>query len=84
MVFLISLFSYQLMICHECFLFVFMLLFEAASDDESREALLSSYNLTGTLASVIHCNSATPREPVVLQVTHECEHTHIHFFDTQM
>ncbi|KAJ8375600.1 hypothetical protein SKAU_G00061800 [Synaphobranchus kaupii] len=39
----------------------------AASDDESREALHSSYNLTGTLASVIHCNSATPREPVVLQ-----------------
>ncbi|KAJ8413150.1 hypothetical protein AAFF_G00091460 [Aldrovandia affinis] len=39
----------------------------AASDDESREALHSSYNLTGTLASVIHYNSATPREPVVLQ-----------------
>ncbi|XP_064188777.1 protein CIP2A isoform X3 [Anguilla rostrata] len=39
----------------------------AAADDESREALHSRYNLTGTLASVIHCNSATPREPVVLQ-----------------
>ncbi|XP_035270684.1 protein CIP2A isoform X4 [Anguilla anguilla] len=39
----------------------------AAADNERREALHSRYNLTGTLASVIHCNSATPREPVVLQ-----------------
>ncbi|KAJ8279310.1 hypothetical protein COCON_G00063760 [Conger conger] len=46
---------------------IISLLAQLASDDESREALLSSYNLTGTLASVIHCNSATPREPVVLQ-----------------
>ncbi|KAG9332381.1 hypothetical protein JZ751_014977 [Albula glossodonta] len=43
------------------------LLAQLASDDESREALHSTYNLTGTLASVIHCNSSTPREPVVLQ-----------------
>ncbi|XP_069368512.1 protein CIP2A isoform X2 [Paralichthys olivaceus] len=29
--------------------------------------LHSSYNLTSTLASVIHCHSATPGEPLVLQ-----------------
>ncbi|KAG7487345.1 hypothetical protein MATL_G00022130 [Megalops atlanticus] len=39
----------------------------AASDEEARGVLHSSYNLTGALASVIHCNSATPREPIVLQ-----------------
>ncbi|KPP75407.1 protein CIP2A-like [Scleropages formosus] len=37
------------------------------SDEEIKVALNSTYNLTGTLASVIHSNSATPREGVVLQ-----------------
>ncbi|KAJ8278158.1 hypothetical protein GJAV_G00084520 [Gymnothorax javanicus] len=46
---------------------VISLLAQLASEDESREALHSNYNLTGTLATVIHCNSATPKEPVVLQ-----------------
>lgn len=40
-------------------------------DDESRDVLQSSYNLTSTLASIIHCHSATPREPLVLQVRTE-------------
>lgn len=40
----------------------------SACDDDSRELLHSSYNLTSTLASVIHCHSATPKEPLVLQV----------------
>lgn len=39
----------------------------AASDEDSREALHSSYNLTGALASIIHSNRATPDEPVVVQ-----------------
>lgn len=39
-----------------------------ASDDTSREILHSSYNLTSTLAFVIHCHSSTPGEPLVLQV----------------
>lgn len=39
-----------------------------ACDDESREVLHSSYNLTSTLASIIHCHSATPGQPLVLQV----------------
>ncbi|XP_052452474.1 protein CIP2A homolog isoform X3 [Carassius gibelio] len=39
----------------------------AASDGEAREALHSSYNFTGTLASIIHCNRSTPEEPLVLQ-----------------
>ncbi|MBN3321716.1 CIP2A protein, partial [Atractosteus spatula] len=43
---------------------------QLASDDEAREALHSSYNLASTLASVIHCNSASPREPIVLQCIH--------------
>ncbi|MEQ2188919.1 hypothetical protein GOODEAATRI_019905, partial [Goodea atripinnis] len=38
------------------------------SDDASREILHSSYNLTSTLAAVIHCHSSTPGEPLVLQV----------------
>lgn len=40
----------------------------AASDGEAKEALHSSYNFTGTLSSIIHCNRATPEEPLVLQV----------------
>ncbi|KAL1006558.1 hypothetical protein UPYG_G00073790 [Umbra pygmaea] len=40
---------------------------QLAGDDESKEILLSSYNLTGTLASIIHCHSSNPREPLVLQ-----------------
>lgn len=43
----------------------------SACDDESREMLHSSFNLTGILASVIHQYSATPGEPLVLQV-HPC------------
>ncbi|XP_043081670.1 protein CIP2A isoform X3 [Puntigrus tetrazona] len=39
----------------------------AASDGEAKEALHSSYNFTGTLASIIHCNRSTPEEPLVLQ-----------------
>ncbi|KAF0028560.1 hypothetical protein F2P81_019647 [Scophthalmus maximus] len=38
-----------------------------ACDDDSRVMLHSSYNLTSTLASVIHCHGATPGEPLVLQ-----------------
>uniref|UniRef100_A0A3Q3WHD5 CIP2A N-terminal domain-containing protein n=1 Tax=Mola mola TaxID=94237 RepID=A0A3Q3WHD5_MOLML len=43
------------------------LLSQLACDDASREILHSSYNLTSTLASVIHHHSATPAEPLVLQ-----------------
>ncbi|XP_008277312.1 protein CIP2A [Stegastes partitus] len=43
------------------------LLAQLASDDHSREILHSSYNLTSTLAAVIHCHSATPGEALVLQ-----------------
>ncbi|KAK1168299.1 hypothetical protein AOXY_G11204 [Acipenser oxyrinchus oxyrinchus] len=43
------------------------LLSHLASDEETREALHTSYSLTSALASVIHCNSSTPSEPVVLQ-----------------
>lgn len=42
----------------------------SAGDDDGRKMLHSSYNLTSTLASVIHCHSATPGEPLVLQVSH--------------
>lgn len=41
----------------------------SACDDASWEILHSSYNLTSTLASVIHHHSATPGEPLVLQVS---------------
>ncbi|KAM7369607.1 hypothetical protein PAMP_010917 [Pampus punctatissimus] len=47
---------------------IISLLTQLACDDDSREMLHSSYNLTSTLASVIHCHSATPGEPLVLQV----------------
>ncbi|XP_071340545.1 protein CIP2A isoform X2 [Trachinotus anak] len=46
---------------------IISLLAQLACDDDSREMLHSSYNLTSTLASVIHCHSATPRKPLVLQ-----------------
>ncbi|XP_041089043.1 protein CIP2A [Polyodon spathula] len=46
---------------------IIALLSHLASEEETREALHSSYSLTGVLASVIHCNSSTPSEPVVLQ-----------------
>ncbi|KAL2085862.1 hypothetical protein ACEWY4_019182 [Coilia grayii] len=39
----------------------------ATSDDETREALHSSYNLTGALASIIHSNRATPEDPLLVQ-----------------
>ncbi|KAJ3611799.1 hypothetical protein NHX12_021813 [Muraenolepis orangiensis] len=43
------------------------LLAQLARDEDSREMLHSSYNLTSTLASVIHQHSATPGQPLVLQ-----------------
>ncbi|CAK6970259.1 protein CIP2A [Scomber scombrus] len=46
---------------------IISLLTQLACDDDSREILHSSYNLTSTLASVVHCHSATPGEPLVLQ-----------------
>uniref|UniRef100_A0A3Q1GR76 Protein CIP2A homolog n=1 Tax=Acanthochromis polyacanthus TaxID=80966 RepID=A0A3Q1GR76_9TELE len=48
---------------------IISLLAQLASDDHSREILHSSYNLTSTLAAVIHCHSATPGEALVLQVS---------------
>ncbi|XP_024137880.1 protein CIP2A [Oryzias melastigma] len=46
---------------------IISLLAQLASDDSTRELLHSSYNLTSTLAAVIHCYSSTPGEPLVLQ-----------------
>ncbi|XP_028288114.1 protein CIP2A [Parambassis ranga] len=46
---------------------IISLLAQLACDDQSREILHSSYNLTSTLAAVIHCHSSTPGEPLVLQ-----------------
>ncbi|KAM4606251.1 protein CIP2A [Polymixia lowei] len=46
---------------------IISLLAQLACDDESREVLHSSYNLTSTLASIIHWHSTTPGEPLVLQ-----------------
>uniref|UniRef100_A0A8C3B132 Cellular inhibitor of PP2A n=1 Tax=Cyclopterus lumpus TaxID=8103 RepID=A0A8C3B132_CYCLU len=43
------------------------LLSQLACDDDGLEILNSRYNLTSTLASVVHCHSATPEEPLVLQ-----------------
>ncbi|XP_054478981.1 protein CIP2A [Anoplopoma fimbria] len=43
------------------------LLAQFSFDDDSLEILNSRYNLTSTLASVVHCHSATPEEPLVLQ-----------------
>uniref|UniRef100_A0A669F9F8 Cellular inhibitor of PP2A n=1 Tax=Oreochromis niloticus TaxID=8128 RepID=A0A669F9F8_ORENI len=47
---------------------IISLLSQLACDDQSREILHSSYNLTSTLAAVIHCHSNTPGEPLCLQV----------------
>ncbi|XP_062841579.1 protein CIP2A [Trichomycterus rosablanca] len=46
---------------------ILALLSQLASDDESKDALHSSYNIVSTLAAIIHCNRSTPEEPVVLQ-----------------
>ncbi|MED6291893.1 hypothetical protein CHARACLAT_028281, partial [Characodon lateralis] len=46
---------------------IISVLAQLGSDDASREILHSSYNLTSTLAAVIHCHSSTPGEPLVLQ-----------------
>ncbi|KAM6971187.1 protein CIP2A isoform 2-T2 [Tautogolabrus adspersus] len=46
---------------------IISLLAQLACDDAGWEILHNSYNLTSTLASVIHCHSATPAEPLVLQ-----------------
>uniref|UniRef100_A0A8C7UYC3 Cellular inhibitor of PP2A n=1 Tax=Oryzias sinensis TaxID=183150 RepID=A0A8C7UYC3_9TELE len=46
---------------------IISLLAQLASDNSTRELLHSSYNLTSTLATVIHCYSSTPGEPLVLQ-----------------
>ncbi|XP_042338595.1 protein CIP2A homolog, partial [Plectropomus leopardus] len=46
---------------------IISLLAQLACDDDGREILHSSYNLTSALASVIHHHSATPGEPLVLQ-----------------
>ncbi|XP_011486924.1 protein CIP2A [Oryzias latipes] len=46
---------------------IISLLAQLASDNSTRELLHSSYNLTSTLAAVIHCYSSTPGEPLVLQ-----------------
>uniref|UniRef100_A0A3B3IBP9 Cellular inhibitor of PP2A n=1 Tax=Oryzias latipes TaxID=8090 RepID=A0A3B3IBP9_ORYLA len=47
---------------------IISLLAQLASDNSTRELLHSSYNLTSTLAAVIHCYSSTPGEPLCLQV----------------
>uniref|UniRef100_A0A672PZM4 CIP2A N-terminal domain-containing protein n=1 Tax=Sinocyclocheilus grahami TaxID=75366 RepID=A0A672PZM4_SINGR len=46
---------------------IISLLAQFASGGEAKEALHSSYNFTGTLAAIIHCNRTTPEEPLVLQ-----------------
>ncbi|XP_037311825.2 protein CIP2A [Pungitius pungitius] len=46
---------------------VISLLAQLACDDDSLEILNSRYNLTSTLASVVHCRRASPEEPLVLQ-----------------
>ncbi|KAM9333613.1 protein CIP2A [Pholidichthys leucotaenia] len=46
---------------------IISLLSQLACDDHSREILHSNYNLTGTLAAVVHRHSNTPGEPLVLQ-----------------
>uniref|UniRef100_A0A3B5MNL7 CIP2A N-terminal domain-containing protein n=1 Tax=Xiphophorus couchianus TaxID=32473 RepID=A0A3B5MNL7_9TELE len=47
---------------------IISLLAQLGSDDASREVLHSSYNLTSTLAAVIHHHGNTPGDPLVLQV----------------
>ncbi|XP_074549045.1 protein CIP2A isoform X2 [Halichoeres trimaculatus] len=46
---------------------IISLLAQLACDDAGWEILHTNYNLTSTLASIIHCHSATPGEPLVLQ-----------------
>ncbi|XP_068998289.1 protein CIP2A [Embiotoca jacksoni] len=46
---------------------IISLLAQLACDDNSREILHSSYNLTSTLASVVHRHGTAPGEPLVLQ-----------------
>uniref|UniRef100_A0A8C1K5I9 Cell proliferation regulating inhibitor of protein phosphatase 2A n=1 Tax=Cyprinus carpio TaxID=7962 RepID=A0A8C1K5I9_CYPCA len=46
---------------------IIFLLAQFVSDGEAKEAFHSSYNFTGTLAAIIHCNRTTPEEPLVLQ-----------------
>ncbi|CAJ1081735.1 protein CIP2A [Xyrichtys novacula] len=46
---------------------IISLLAQLAYDDAGWEILHNSYNLTSVLASVIHCHSASPGEPLVLQ-----------------
>ncbi|KAM6900093.1 protein CIP2A [Xenentodon cancila] len=46
---------------------IISLLAQLACDHPSREILHSSYNLTSTLAAIIHCHSGAPGEPLVLQ-----------------
>uniref|UniRef100_A0A8C4EVY7 CIP2A N-terminal domain-containing protein n=1 Tax=Dicentrarchus labrax TaxID=13489 RepID=A0A8C4EVY7_DICLA len=48
---------------------IISLLAQLACDDNSREILHGSFNVTSTLASIIHCHNATPGEPLVLQVS---------------
>ncbi|KAB5533304.1 hypothetical protein PHYPO_G00130220 [Pangasianodon hypophthalmus] len=53
---------------------VLSLLAQLAADDESKEALHSRYNIVGTLATIIHCNRATPEDPIVLQCLQVLQH----------
>ncbi|KAM8822837.1 protein CIP2A [Spinachia spinachia] len=46
---------------------VVSLLAQLACDDAGLEILNSRYNLSSTLASVVHCRRASPEEPLVLQ-----------------
>uniref|UniRef100_A0A096MAS5 Cellular inhibitor of PP2A n=1 Tax=Poecilia formosa TaxID=48698 RepID=A0A096MAS5_POEFO len=46
---------------------IISLLAQLGSDDASREVLHSSFNLTSTLAAVIHHHGNTPGDPLVLQ-----------------
>ncbi|XP_034023744.1 protein CIP2A [Thalassophryne amazonica] len=46
---------------------IISLLTQLACDDNSWKMLHSSYNLTNSLAFVIHCHNTTPGEPLVLQ-----------------
>ncbi|KAL4657363.1 protein CIP2A [Arapaima gigas] len=64
------------------------LLAQLASDEETSGALNSNHNLTGTLASIIHSNSATPREGVVLQCLQVLQsltyNTHVSHYSTHI
>ncbi|XP_027008389.2 protein CIP2A isoform X2 [Tachysurus fulvidraco] len=53
---------------------ILSLLLQLASDDESKEALHSRYNIVGTLTAVIHCNRATPEDPIVQQCLQVLQH----------